>query len=80
MTPRTCTVGRPIALHRLLGGHRRPDEVVPGLRDGQLGDDERTIIHENVARVRAALGWIEMAVDTGQVDVDPELARLLQGA
>ncbi|WP_443078953.1 DUF6192 family protein [Streptomyces sp. NBC_01497] len=25
--------------------------VVPGLRDRQLGDDERTIVHENVARV-----------------------------
>ena len=40
--------------------------VVPGLRDRQLGDDERTIIHENVARVRATLDWIETAVDTGQ--------------
>jgi hypothetical protein len=53
--------------------------VVPGLRDRQLGNDERTIIHENVARVRATLDWIETAVDTGRVDVDGELARLLQG-
>ncbi|MFE9374729.1 DUF6192 family protein [Streptomyces sp. NPDC006711] len=53
--------------------------VVPGMRDRQLGDDERTIIHENVARVRATLDWIETAVDTGKVDVDGELARLLQG-
>lgn len=53
--------------------------VVPGLRDRQLGDDERTIVHENVARVRATLDWIETAVDTGKVDVDGELARLLQG-
>ncbi|MFG2352054.1 DUF6192 family protein [Streptomyces phaeochromogenes] len=52
--------------------------VVPGLRDRQLGDDERVIIHENVARVRATLDWIETAVDTGKVDVDGELARLLQ--
>ncbi|MGI5461102.1 DUF6192 family protein [Streptomyces sp. CA-249302] len=33
---------------------------------------------ENVARVRARLlDWIETAVDTGKVDVDGELARLL---
>ncbi|MFI9248410.1 DUF6192 family protein, partial [Streptomyces sp. NPDC053086] len=53
--------------------------VVPGMRDRQLGDDERVIVHENVARVRATLDWIETAVDTGKVDVDGELARLLQG-
>ncbi|MFJ8429566.1 DUF6192 family protein [Streptomyces sp. NPDC094021] len=55
------------------------DRVVPGMRDRQLGDDERVIVHENVARVRATLDWIETAVDTGKVDVDGELARLLQG-
>ncbi|MEU3464796.1 DUF6192 family protein [Streptomyces sp. NPDC006733] len=53
--------------------------VVPGMRDRQLGDDERVIVHENVARVRATLDWIETAVDTGKVDVDGELAKLLQG-
>jgi hypothetical protein len=53
--------------------------AVPGLRDRQLGEDERTIVHENVARVRATLDWIETAVDTGRVDVDEELARMLRG-
>ncbi|MGW2183443.1 DUF6192 family protein [Streptomyces sp. NPDC001732] len=53
--------------------------VVPGMRDRQLSDDERVIVHENVARVRATLDWIETAVDTGKVDVDGELAKLLQG-
>ncbi|MCM2416554.1 DUF6192 family protein [Streptomyces sp. RKAG293] len=53
--------------------------VVPGMRDRQLDDDERTIVHENVARVRATLDWIETVVDTGKVDVDGKLARLLQG-
>ncbi|EDY54776.1 conserved hypothetical protein [Streptomyces sviceus ATCC 29083] len=52
--------------------------AVPGLRDRQLGEDERTIVHENVARVRATLDWIETAVDTGRVDVDEELARMLR--
>jgi hypothetical protein len=37
--------------------------TVPGLRDRTLSDDEGTIVHENVARVRATLPWIEMAVD-----------------
>lgn len=53
--------------------------LVPGMRDRQFGDDERVIVHGNVARVRATLDWIETAVDTGKVDVDSELARLLQG-
>ncbi|MFF9490613.1 DUF6192 family protein [Streptomyces sp. NPDC014676] len=53
--------------------------TVPGLRDRTLNDDERTIVHQNVARVRATLDWIETAVDTGKVDVDDELARLLKG-
>ncbi|MER6319091.1 DUF6192 family protein [Streptomyces sp. NPDC001581] len=53
--------------------------VVPGMRDRQLSSDEKAIIRENCARVRATLDWIETAVDTGKVDVDGELARLLQG-
>ncbi|QMU72873.1 DUF6192 family protein [Streptacidiphilus sp. P02-A3a] len=53
--------------------------AVPGLRDRTLGQDERTIVHENIARVRATLDWIETAVDTGKTDMDEELARLLKG-
>ncbi|MEU3282798.1 DUF6192 family protein [Streptomyces antibioticus] len=53
--------------------------TVPGLRDRTLGDDERTLVHQNIAKVRATLDWIETAVDTGKVDVDDELARLLRG-
>ncbi|MEH0420459.1 DUF6192 family protein [Streptomyces sp. B21-083] len=53
--------------------------TAPGLRDRTLNDDERTIVHENVARVRATLNWIETAVDTGKVDMDDELARMLKG-
>lgn len=37
------------------------------------------IVHENVARVRATLDWIETAVDTGKVDMDDELTCLLRG-
>lgn len=53
--------------------------VVPGLRDRQLGEDEQAVIRENCARVRATLDWVETAVDTGKVDMDGALARLLQG-
>ncbi len=53
--------------------------AVPGLRDRQLSEDEQAIVHQNVAKVRATLDWIENAVDTGKVDVDDELARLLRG-
>lgn len=53
--------------------------TVPGLRDRTLNEDERTIVHSNVAKVRATLDWIETAVDTGKVDMDDELARLLKG-
>ncbi|MEV0439890.1 DUF6192 family protein [Streptomyces spectabilis] len=53
--------------------------TVPSLRDRTLADDERTIVHQNIAKVRATLDWIETAVDTGKVDVDDELARLLRG-
>ncbi|MEU1853760.1 DUF6192 family protein [Streptomyces sp. NPDC019990] len=53
--------------------------AVPGLRDRTLGEDERMIVHENVAKVRATLDWIETAVDTGKVDMDGELARMLRG-
>nr|WP_181411946.1 DUF6192 family protein [Streptomyces sp. F2] len=53
--------------------------TVPGLRDRTLNDDERTIVAQNVAKVRATLDWIEQAVETGKVDMDDELARLLKG-
>ncbi|MEU1940868.1 DUF6192 family protein [Streptomyces coeruleorubidus] len=53
--------------------------AVPGLRDRTLGEDEATIVHQNVAKVRATLDWIETAVDTGKVDMDDELARMLRG-
>lgn len=52
--------------------------IVPTLRHHTFSDDERTIVHENVARCRATLDWVEMAVDTGKVDMDDELARLLK--
>lgn len=53
--------------------------TVPGLRDRTLSEDESAIVQQNVAKVRATLDWIETAVDTGKVDMDDELARMLRG-
>ncbi|WP_190113113.1 DUF6192 family protein [Streptomyces cinnamoneus] len=57
----------------------RASRTVPGLRDRVLAEDERTVLHANVSSVRATLEWIDQAVDTGRVDMDEELARLLRG-
>ncbi|GGP78274.1 hypothetical protein GCM10010214_62210 [Streptomyces abikoensis] len=53
--------------------------TVPGLRARNLSEDEATIVHQNVAKVRATLDWIETAIDTGKVDMDDALARMLRG-
>ncbi len=53
--------------------------VVPQLRDRRLSDDECATVRKNVSRARATCDWIETAIDTGDVDVDEELARLLRG-
>jgi hypothetical protein len=53
--------------------------VVPQLREQNLSDDECTVLHKNISRVRATADWIETAIDTGDVDMDEELSRLLKG-
>ncbi|MFJ8636433.1 DUF6192 family protein [Streptomyces sp. NPDC093568] len=55
------------------------NRVVPGLRGRAVSEDEQSLLRENVARVRAACEWIEHAAETGDVDVDEALARLLRG-
>jgi hypothetical protein len=37
------------------------------------------MVQRPIQRCMTTLGWIETAVDTGKVDVDDELARLLKG-
>ncbi len=64
------------ACQRFVAGCGR---VVPQLRDRRLSDDERATLHKNVDRARATCDWIETAIDTGDVDIDEELARLLRG-
>ncbi|WP_406480415.1 DUF6192 family protein [Streptomyces sp. NBC_01615] len=54
-------------------------KTVPQLRDRHLSDDERAVLAQNVARCRVVLDWIETAAETGEVDMDEELARILRG-
>lgn len=53
--------------------------IVPRLRDRTLSQDEQAIVHKNVDKVKATCEWIETAVDTGEVDADEALVRLLRG-
>ncbi|WP_226599913.1 DUF6192 family protein [Streptomyces violascens] len=53
--------------------------IVPRLRDRTLSSDEQAIVHKNVDKVKATCEWIETAVDTGEVDADEALVRLLRG-
>nr|WP_322734578.1 DUF6192 family protein [Streptomyces ferrugineus] len=54
-------------------------KAVPQLRGRHLSDDEQAVLAQNVAHCRATLDWIETAAETGEVDMDDELARLLRG-
>ncbi|MGH2604080.1 MAG: DUF6192 family protein, partial [Dehalococcoidia bacterium] len=42
-------------------------------------EDERETIRRGISRARAALDWIETAVDTGETTPEESLARLLRG-
>ena len=53
--------------------------VIPTLRDHVFSEAEQAIIHQHLARIRATADWLESAVESGAVDLDDALARLLQG-
>ncbi|MCX4571733.1 DUF6192 family protein [Streptomyces sp. NBC_01571] len=53
--------------------------IVPSLGERRFSEDERDTVHRNVDRVRATCEWIITAVDSGEVDVDVELSKLLRG-
>lgn len=55
------------------------NRVVPGLRGRALCTDEQVVLAESIARVWAALGWIEHAAETCDVDMGQKMTRLLQG-
>ncbi|MFF7838246.1 DUF6192 family protein [Streptomyces ossamyceticus] len=49
------------------------------MRGRRLSEDEREVNHKNVDRVRATCEWIVTAVDSGHLDMDEELTKLLRG-
>lgn len=53
--------------------------VLPRLRGHQFTGQEKTAISKQVLRVRTAADWIEMAVTSGNVTLDDELAKILRG-
>ncbi|MEU8134985.1 DUF6192 family protein [Streptodolium elevatio] len=53
--------------------------VIPSLRGHEFTDDERRVIESNIARIRATADWLESVLETGAVDLDAALARILQG-
>ncbi|MFE4824289.1 DUF6192 family protein [Streptomyces sp. NPDC056704] len=64
------------ACHKFVAATGR---LVPQMHGRRLSEDERDLIHKNVARVRATCEWVESAVDSGHLDMDEELARILRG-
>ncbi|MEU9886959.1 DUF6192 family protein [Sphaerisporangium sp. NPDC051011] len=53
--------------------------TLPGLHLAELSDDSKISIREGINRVRAAVDWIEHVLDTGRLDFDKDLIRLLEG-
>ncbi|WP_436776628.1 DUF6192 family protein [Yinghuangia sp. YIM S09857] len=53
--------------------------VIPSLRGHEFTDDERAVVASNIARIRATADWLESVLETGAVDLDGALARILQG-
>jgi hypothetical protein len=64
------------ACHKFLAATGR---LVPQMHGRRLSEDERELIQKNVTRVRATCAWIESALDSGHLDMDAELTRLLRG-
>jgi hypothetical protein len=53
--------------------------IVPGLAGREFTEAERDILSANIAKVRGATDWIEVAVTTGNASLDEHLAVLLRG-
>ncbi|MGW9210989.1 DUF6192 family protein [Embleya sp. NPDC055664] len=53
--------------------------AVPGLRGHRFSADEREVLASNIARIRATADWLESVLETGAVDLDGALARILRG-
>lgn len=53
--------------------------VMPRLSEHPLTGDERSVVHENIGKVKATCDWLGTAVDTGNTSMDEQLALLLRG-
>nr|WP_253267633.1 DUF6192 family protein [Streptomyces asoensis] len=54
--------------------------IVPNLRGEHYDDAERDTIGRGLSRVRVAADWIENAVTRGEIDLDEQLQKLLNGS
>ncbi|KHD75777.1 hypothetical protein MB27_20965 [Actinoplanes utahensis] len=63
-------------LHQIVATASR---VVPAMRGHEYTPEEVDTVRRGIGRARAALDWMETAIDTGRVDLDDSLARLLRG-
>jgi hypothetical protein len=88
--PHTSSMNqRSVRLAPLISGTIRsrgplPRAPLPALRGSrctadEFTADEQATVHRGAARVRAAVDWLESAVDTGNTSLDEGLARLLRG-
>jgi hypothetical protein len=53
--------------------------IVPTLGEHPFTEDEQATVHTNLDKVKAAVEWIEAAVDTGRLTLSEGLAALLRG-
>lgn len=54
-------------------------KVIPNLRGHEFTADERSVIGENIARIRAVADWLDSVLESGAVDLDEALAQILKG-
>lgn len=53
--------------------------LVPRIRGHEFTEDDRETVRRGTARVRAAVDWLESAIDAGVFTLDEQLAQLLKG-
>lgn len=52
---------------------------INNLRGYEFSSGERDTLHQQIAKVRATVDWLESAVDTGNLTLDEGLAAMLRG-
>ncbi|MEW2578873.1 DUF6192 family protein [Streptomyces syringium] len=84
VAPVVRQLDRTIDLLDLIGAWHKfvaeTSRLVPQLRGRRLSEDERELIHKNVDRARATCERLVSAVDSGHLDMDEELNKLLRAS